>query len=1088
MANFAARNNQTEDGIDLKGTSYITVTGFDVENPSGTIVRAGIRAVSDGVSNAQGVIIENNTTNNCGTWGIFTSHEDGILIQNNITSNSQGQHGIYVSNASVNPVVEGNTSFGNADAGIQLNGDLSQGGTGLIIGALIAGNIIHDNGAGAGGSAINLDGVQSSTIENNLLYNNHSSGISLFKIDGAAGSINNVVVNNTFVMASDARWVLNIQGGSTGNTIFDNILYNASTSNGSIDTSTDSLPGLVSDYNVVVDRFTPNDNSVLSLSQWRSQTGQDVHSVISTPGALFINPAANNYKELSTSPSVDAGVSSLAGHNAPTVDIVGTTRPQGSAWDIGAYELVSALGVATHFSVTAVASTTAGSPFSITVTALDSSNHTATAYLGIVHFTSTDSQSILPANYAFTAGDAGVHTFTNGVTLKTAGAKIVTATDTLTSTITGSASVTVNPAAAASFVVAGYPSPVTAGTMNNFTVTAKDPYGNTATGYTGTVTFGTSAAKMVLPTNYTFTGADAGIHTFSATLRTAGTQSLTAKDIANNSIAGSQTGIVVNPAATNHLAVSRFPSPTTAGVSQSFRVTAQDMFGNTTPGFIDTVSFSSTDSQSVLPANYTFTSLDAGVHTFPGILKTAGSQSLTAQALNDTNVAAGTMPGITVNPAAASGLKVSGFPSSVIAGTANNFMVTAVDPYGNIATGYRGTMTFSSSSDSHAVLPANYAFISGDAGVHTLSATLNTQGPSQSITATDTVNAGIKGTESGISVVSMQPTAGIVGPGVNLSGSNGVAGQPLAFTLSASESGLPAGTTYSYSVQWGDGSLAQAFSGPSGTQATHAFPAPGSYSISVMAADPSGNGSLPASTSVSVTTLAMETDPYNSSLTALYLGGTTSSDNIAITPATQTGGVKVGMNLVNYGSFSPTGHVVVYSQAGNDVIKTAAQTFNGVLTYVNVSVLFIAGNGNDVLNVSGSSASNVLVGGGGTDRLIGGQGQDILIGGAGQATLQAGSGGDILVGGTTAYDNNAAALAAILAEWSRTDIDYATRIAHLTGSTSGGLNGSYLLNASTVQGNSLADNLYGGAGMDWFFAGMADVLFDTTTGEVVTPI
>src|SRR6266852_2908810 len=69
---ISSRNNQTEDGIDLKGTSYITVTGFDVENPSGTIVRAGIRAVSDGVSNAQGVIIENNTTNNCGTWGIFT--------------------------------------------------------------------------------------------------------------------------------------------------------------------------------------------------------------------------------------------------------------------------------------------------------------------------------------------------------------------------------------------------------------------------------------------------------------------------------------------------------------------------------------------------------------------------------------------------------------------------------------------------------------------------------------------------------------------------------------------------------------------------------------------------------------------------------------------------------------------------------------------------------------------------------------------------------------------------------------------------------------------------------------------------------
>src|SRR4029077_5392324 len=219
------------------------------------------------------------------------------------------------------------------------------------------------------------------------------------------------------------------------------------------------------------------------------------------------------------------------------------------------------------------------------------------------------------------------------------------------------------------------------------------------------------------------------------------------------------------------------------------------------------------------------------------------------------------------------------------------------------------------------------------------------------------------------------------------------------------------------------------------------------------------------------------------SLTALYVGGTTGNDSIAITPVAGGGG-KVGMNFVNYGSFFPTGHVVVYSQSGNDIIKSAAQTINGMLTYVSVPVLFFAGNGNDILNLSGSGSnantvtpSNVLVGGGGTDRLIGGQGRDILIGGAGQATLQAGAGGDILIGGTTAYDNNAAALAAVLAEWSRADIGYTARMDHLTGKTSGGLNVNYLLisqmgNANTVFDNGLADKLQGGAGPDWFFAGM----------------
>jgi len=71
-----------------------------------------------------------------------------------------------------------------------------------------------------------------------------------------------------------------------------------------------------------------------------------------------------------------------------------------------------------------------------------------------------------------------------------------------------------------------------------------------------------------------------------------------------------------------------------------------------------------------------------------------------------------------------------------------------------------------------------------------------------------------------------------------------------------------------------------------------------------------------------------------------------------------------------------------------------------------------------------------------------------------------------------------------------TDIDYATRIAHLT--SGGGLNvttsGNILLKLSTIHSNGLADKLYGGAGMDRFFAGMQDLLFNQKTGEVTTQI
>jgi hypothetical protein len=116
----------------------------------------------------------------------------------------------------------------------------------------------------------------------------------------------------------------------------------------------------------------------------------------------------------------------------------------------------------------------------------------------------------LPPDYTFTASDAGKHTFT--VTFKTAGTQSITATDTVTSTITGTQSkIKVNPAAAATLMVSGFPSPIAHGTAGTFTVTALDPYGNVATGYRGTVHFTSSDAAASLPADYTFTSTDAGV-------------------------------------------------------------------------------------------------------------------------------------------------------------------------------------------------------------------------------------------------------------------------------------------------------------------------------------------------------------------------------------------------------------------------------------------------------------------------------------------------------------------------------------------------------------------------------------------------
>jgi parallel beta-helix repeat protein len=392
-----ARNARTPDGINLEGASYVVIDGFEVD----AMPRAGIRSVTN-----DHVTIRNNKCDRNYDWGIFTGFSDYLLIANNTASNSQVQHGIYVSNSCVAPVVRGNTIFGNYAAGIHMNGDLSQGGTGLITGALVEGNVIHDNGAG-GGSGINCDGVQGSVFRNNLLYNNHASGISLYRIDAADGAKNNVVVNNTILEASDARWCVNIQNGSTGNTLSNNVLYNYSSWKGVVDISADSLAGFASDYNVVMDRFTTDGGgTVLTLAQWRAQTGQDQHSLVSSPAALFVNPAANNYHLLATSPAVDAGTAA----NAPPADLDGNPRPSGSAIDIGAYEYVPAGGVLQFSTSSYSARENAGSVI-ITVTRTGATGGTVT-----VSYATANGTATAGADYTATQGTL---TFATGDTSKT---------------------------------------------------------------------------------------------------------------------------------------------------------------------------------------------------------------------------------------------------------------------------------------------------------------------------------------------------------------------------------------------------------------------------------------------------------------------------------------------------------------------------------------------------------------------------------------------------------------------------------------------------------------------------------------------
>ena len=397
--------------------------------------------------------------------------------------------------------------------------------------------------------------------------------------------------------------------------------------------------------------------------------------------------------------------------------------------------LVVTPGASSHFVVTGGSAVVAGGVETLTVTAEDTYGNVATGYAGTVHITSTDGQAVLPPDATLTSG---VGSFS--VTLKTAGSDSITATDTVLSGIAGTESgLVVTPDAATHFTVTGGSSE-TAGGVETLTVTALDPYGNVATGYTGTVHITSSDEQAVLPPNATLTS---GVGTFPVTLKTAGSGAITAADTVTPAIAGSQTGIVVSAAAATHFTVTGGSSETAGGV-ETLTVTALDTYGNVATGYTGTVHITSSDGQAVLPPNAILTS---GVGTFQVTLKTAGSESITATDTVSHSIT-GTRSGLAVTPAAASHFTVTG-GSSETAGGVESLTVIARDPYGNVATDYAGTVHVTS-TDGQAVLPPDATLTNG---VGTFPVTLKTAG-SGAITATDTVTPAIAGTESGLVVTS----------------------------------------------------------------------------------------------------------------------------------------------------------------------------------------------------------------------------------------------------------------------------------------------------------------------------------------------
>jgi hypothetical protein len=199
------------------------------------------------------------------------------------------------------------------------------------------------------------------------------------------------------------------------------------------------------------------------------------------------------------------------------------------------------------------------------------------------------------------------------------------------------------------------------------------------------------------------------------------------------------------------------------------------------------------------------------------------------------------------------------------------------------------------------------------------------------------------------------------------------------------------------------------------------------------------------------------------------------SDGVGVSGRIDGGG---GGNTLNYAAYTTgvlvnmTTGVATNVAGGIANIQSATGGSGSDLLIGNDqdNVLIGGNGGNDTLE--GGGGHDILVGGDGNDLLIGGPNRSVLIGGTGHDTLIAGNGDDLLIAGATPWVTQAdtAALVAIRNEWIRLDESFAQRISHLRGETSGGLNGSYVLTATTVTESGAADTVVQGSGHNWIWA------------------
>jgi len=346
--------------VTIVNASNIVVDGFVVQNGDVTNVGGGIAIDDCSAVTIQNNIVMHNIAR--GDWGggiaVIQSNVTitGNTIQNNQSSGSNGCGGGISFFQECSGTVTGNI--------ITHNTASIDGGGMMIYSAnlsILSNRIDNNTAADGSGGGLVIERCNSMTVTGNTISNNVLSGTGSFLGAGIRCIYSNAQIRRNFIQDNrGATWGGGINLYSSDAFIVNNLIsgnqalngggiYFAQASSAQIHSST--IAGNTADSGAGIYVESSCHVTATNSIVWANNTQQiggdgiftatycDIQGGYSGTGNLNSDPlfvGGDDYQLTSSSPCIDAGTST----DAPATDIVGTIRPQGSGYDMGAYEYI----------------------------------------------------------------------------------------------------------------------------------------------------------------------------------------------------------------------------------------------------------------------------------------------------------------------------------------------------------------------------------------------------------------------------------------------------------------------------------------------------------------------------------------------------------------------------------------------------------------------------------------------------------------------------------------------------------------------------------------------------------------------------